>query len=129
MASAAGCWPGRPPPLTVRQHCGGRLAVEFIYGYVRGRKRCVRSIDEPCYVILTRPDRLPRDYRSQPNDATKDLSRLRSLTQREASLIRTFPESWDWDGVRLRDAWRMTDNAVPPQLAEHLSRALLAASS
>ena len=44
-------------------------------------------------------------------------------------MLQTFPHDWDWlpGVVRRCDAWHMVANAVPPLLAEHLGRALLAA--
>jgi DNA (cytosine-5)-methyltransferase 1 len=120
-------------PITVREHCGDRLAIRYYYRhwYGRaddGRKRCVWSIDEVGPTITCNPDKVPRGYKSRKGDATKDLSQVRALTLREVAMIQTFPDSWDWSGVKTADAFRMVGNAVPPRLGEHLGRVLLAAS-
>jgi site-specific DNA-cytosine methylase len=102
--------------------------LRYFYRHYRDQ-RCVWSVDEvgPTITNEYRRGRLPAHYRSRPGDATTDLSQVRALTLREAAMIQTFEDWWNWGGVRLRDAWQMVANAVPPKLAAHLGRALLKA--
>ena len=89
------------------------------------------SVDEvgPTITNEYRRGRLPAHYKSRPGDATTDLSQVRALTLREAAMLQTFPDRWDWlpGEVKRADAWQMVANAVPPKLARHLGKALLAA--
>lgn len=117
-------------PTTIRDYCGDRLATNYLYRhYYKGR--CIYSVDEvgPTITNEYRRGRIPPHYVPRPGDATSDLSKVRHMTLREASMLQTFPETWDWlpGVVRLSDAWQMVANAVPPKLAEHLGRVLLAA--
>jgi DNA (cytosine-5)-methyltransferase 1 len=117
-------------PTTIRDHCGDKLAIRYFYRHYRDQ-RCIWSIDEvgPTITNEYRRGRLPAHYRPRKGDATTDLSQVRALTLREAAMLQTFPDHWDWlpGRVRLSDAWQMVANAVPPKLGEHLGRALLAA--
>jgi DNA (cytosine-5)-methyltransferase 1 len=117
-------------PTTIRDHCGDRLGTDYFYRHYRN-ERCVWSIDEigPTITNEYRRGRLPAHYTPRPGDATTDLSRVRALTLREAAMIQTFEDDWNWlpGVVRVKDAWQMVANAVPPKLAEHLGRALIEA--
>lgn len=122
-------------PTTVREHCGDRLATRYYFRHWfgradDGRKRCVWSVDEVGPTVTCDPNTMPRGYRPRKGDATTDLALVRALTLRETALVQTFPPEWDWmpGVVRRPDAFRMVGNAVPPKLAEHLGRVLLAAS-
>jgi DNA (cytosine-5)-methyltransferase 1 len=121
-------------PMTVRDFCGDRLAINYFFRHWYGRaddgkKRCVWSADEVAPTITRDPGTMPRGYRSRKGDATKDLSQVRALTLHEAAMIQTFPIDWDWlpGEVRTADASRMVGNAVPPALGRHLGEVLLAA--
>ncbi len=122
-------------PMTVRDYCGDRLAIDYFYRHWYGRaddgkKRCVWSADEVAPTITCDPGTMPRGYRSRKGDATKDLSQVRALTLHEAAMIQTYPEDWDWlpGEVRTADAFRMVGNAVPSALGRHLGEVLLAAA-
>ena len=116
-------------PLTVRDYClsqGTSLAVECYYRAARYPSgRAIWGIDEPAPTIR-RAGRspLPPGYRLHRLDATTDLKRVRPLTLGEASLVQTFPASWDWCNTRLADRWLMLANAVPPRLGHHLGQVL-----
>jgi len=51
---------------------------------------------------------------------------LRRLTPRECAALQTFPPGWELP-TRAATAYRLIGNAVPPRLAYHLGRALMAA--
>ncbi len=116
-------------PMTVRDYClsqGTPLAVEYYYRAARyGSGRAIWGIDDPAPTIRTGSrSPLPPGYRSHRLDSTTDLKRVRVLTLREASLVQTFPASWDWCNTRLEDRWLMVANAVPPRLGHHLGQVL-----
>jgi len=115
-------------PLTVREHCQSHLAVEHYYVCARyPGSRAIWGIDEPAPTFRTSSNSpLPPGYRSHPRDSTKELSGVRALTLREASLVQTFPTDWDWCDTRLSDGWVMLANSVPPRMGYHLGRVLLA---
>ena len=99
----------------LRHHSEGIFLCERLFG--------------PTVTNEYRRGRIPAHYRPRPGDATADLSQVRHMTLREATMLQTFPEGWSWlpGVVLLSDAWQMVANAVPPKLAEHLGRALLEA--
>lgn len=114
-------------PLTVRQYMGAELDVEHYYRHPRSyARRGVFSVDEPSPTIrgVNRP--IPPGYKPHPGDATQDLTTVRPLTAAERARIQTFPPEWVWHGTRAEQEQQI-GNAVPPNLAEHIGRAVMAA--
>lgn len=54
------------------------------------------------------------------------MSQVRCLKAEEAAAIQTFPEWWNWGDLPAEEMWTLIGNAVPPVLAEHIGRAILA---
>ena len=117
-------------PMTVRDYCqaeGLPLAIDHYYVAALNRTcRAIRGTGEPAPTLRTSSrGPLPPGYRPHRLDSTTDLGRVRALTLREASLLQTFPASWDWCDGRIGDGWLLLANAVPPRLGRHLGRVLL----
>jgi DNA (cytosine-5)-methyltransferase 1 len=53
-------------------------------------------------------------------------ARMRRLTVEEAAALQTFPAWWKWRGPQ-GARFKQIGNAVPPNLAEHVARAVIAA--
>lgn len=116
-------------PLTVRDYCLSQdmpLAVQYYYHNSRyNNSRAIWGLDEPAPTLRSNGGLpLPTGYRPHPLDATTDLKLVRALMLPEASLVQTFPASWDWCDTRLKDGWLMLANSVPPGLGHHLGRVL-----
>lgn len=112
-------------PMTVREHCGDLIGVDYYYRHPRSYvRRGVFSIDEPSPTIrgVNRP--IPQGYRSHQGDRCLDLSRVRSLTTRERSYIQTFPASFILEGSKTA-LEQMIGNAVPINLAYYIASAIL----
>ena len=100
-------------PMTVREHCGDLIGVEYYYRHPRSYvRRGVFSIDEPSPTIrgVNRP--IPQGYRSHHGDRCLDLSSVRPLTTRERSYIQTFPDNFILEGSKTA-LEQMIGNAVP----------------
>lgn len=111
-------------PMTVREHFGTELTIDHYYRHPRSyARRGVFSLDEPSPTIrgVNRP--LPAGYPGHPGDTSRDYSNLRALTTAERARIQTFPASFDF-GPTKTAAEQMIGNAVPPNLAEYVARAL-----
>ena len=112
-------------PMTVREHCGDLIGVEYYYRHPRSYvRRGVFSIDEPSPTIrgVNRP--IPQGYRSHHGDRCLDLSSVRPLTTRERSYIHTFPDNFILEGSKTA-LEQMIGNAVPVNLAYYIASAIL----
>lgn len=112
-------------PMTVREHCGDLIGVEYYYRHPRSYvRRGVFSIDEPSPTIrgVNRP--IPQGYKSHHGDRCLDLSRVRPLTTRERSYIQTFPDNFILEGSKTA-LEQMIGNAVPVNLAYYIASAIL----
>lgn len=112
-------------PMTVRDHLGTRLGVEYYYRHPRSyARRGVFSIDEPSPTIrgVNRP--VPQGYPGHPGDPVPVTHNIRPLTTKERSLIQTFPESWDISGSK-SEVEQIIGNAVPVKLGEFIGKCLL----
>ena len=117
-------------PLTVREHLGSELGVEFYFhpplNYIR---RGVISIDEPAPTVRGAfSKKAPPGYRRHPRDAA-DPAEARGLTLRERARLQTFPKEWNWLEERLTQTalGLMVGNAVPPALARFVGECALEA--
>ena len=112
-------------PMTVRNYFGDTLGTEFYYRHPRSyARRAIFSIDEPSPTIrgVNRP--IPKSYKVHPNDACKDLTKVRALTTIERSQIQTFPRSFVLTGTKA-DIEQAIGNAVPVNLASYVASCLL----
>lgn len=64
--------------------------------------------------------------RQPPLHCLPEHARMRRLTVEEAAALQTFPKDLDWQGRR-NARYRQIGNAVPPVLAWHVGRAVMAA--
>lgn len=87
-------------------------------------QRCVFTVDEPSLTMLGRARRMPSTYAFKPNDATDDRSLVMSLTSAHMAALQHFPRGFEWrdtSSVRINQS---IGNAVPPDLAEIVARAI-----
>jgi DNA (cytosine-5)-methyltransferase 1 len=111
-------------PMTVREHLGESLGTDFYYMHPRSyARRAIFSIDEPSATIrgVNRP--IPVNYRFHHADKVKDLSKVRSLSSLERSLIQTFPQEFKWVGSKT-ETEQLIGNAVPVNMAYFIARAI-----
>jgi DNA (cytosine-5)-methyltransferase 1 len=73
----------------------------------------IRGVDRP----------VPPGYPPHPNDSAPISKKIRTLTQKERSLIQTFPEDFILD-IAKTNANTLIGNAVPVKLAEYVARIL-----
>jgi DNA (cytosine-5)-methyltransferase 1 len=112
-------------PMTVRDYFGNKLGTEYYYRHPRNyNRRAVYSIDEPSATIrgVNRP--IPDGYPGHPNDALKNLKKVRPLTTQERGEIQTFPKDFVWSGTKT-SIEQLIGNAVPVKLAEFVANALM----
>lgn len=80
---------------------------------------CRLRSDEPAPAVTSSAGRVSSGRNAHPFDD-------RALTPREAARLQTFPDAYRWIGDRW-PVYEMIGNAVPPMLAERVTRPLLAA--
>lgn len=110
---------------TIRDYLGDEFKTDFYYRHPRSyARRGIFSIDEPSPTIrgVNRP--IPPNYKIHSNDATYDISKVRSLTTLERARIQTFPKSFKLLGSKT-DLEQMIGNAVPVDLAKYVAEHLL----
>ena len=106
---------------TIRDYLGDELGTEFFYRHPRTyNRRAIFSIDEPSPTIrgVNRP--IPPKYKLHPNDATKDMSKVRPLTTIERARLQTFPSDFIFYGSKT-DLEQMIGNAVPVKLVSYVA--------
>lgn len=115
-------------PMAIRDALGDIDPHLYFHGRTYER-RAVRSIDGPAPTIRGVLRNPPPGYKRHRLDSA-DPSEVRAPTLDELSLIQGFPTDWIWRGKRCVIARtkivQMIGNAVPPPLAQHVGRAILA---
>lgn len=112
-------------PMTVFEHLGNDLGIEYFYRHPRSyQRRAIFSIHEPSPTIrgVNRP--IPKSYRKHKGDVCDIDENLRPLTTIERSYIQTFPKTFRFKGNK-SDLEQMIGNAVPVKLAEYVARCIL----
>lgn len=111
--------------LTVREYMGSSLDTEYYYMHPRSySRRAVFSVDEPSSTIrgINRP--IPKNYKEHRGDKASIDSGVRALTTRERACVQTFPANFKLPG-RKTNVELAIGNAVPPNLAEYIARAVV----
>jgi len=104
----------------------GDKATHYYYRHPRTyQRRAIFSVDELSPVIRGVNRTIPKTYKIHENDATSDISQVRSLTTEERARIQSFPKDFTVIGNK-GDKETQLGNAVPPLLAEGIARAILA---
>ena len=109
-------------PMTIRDYLGDSLKTNSYYMHPRSyNRRAIFSIDEPSSTIrgVNRP--IPKGYKFHPADKCKDLSMVRVLSDKERSLLQTFPETFIFTGKQT-SIEQMIGNAVPVKMAEFIAK-------
>ena len=109
--------------LSVADYLKDEIDTEFYYRHPRNySRRAIYSIFEPSATIrgVNRP--IPPNYPGHYLDAAS-LEDARPLTTYERSRIQTFPEDWQWIGMKT-DVELMIGNAVPVELARYVAEGL-----
>lgn len=105
-------------PMTVRDHFGDALPIEYYYRHPRTyARRGIFTVDEPSPTIrgVNRP--VPQGYAKHTGDPPgAELDAIRPLTTQERAQIQTFPPTFRFD-VAKTHAEQMIGNAVPVALA------------
>jgi len=114
----------REARMTIREHVGDALGVDFYYRHPRnwGRK-AVFSIDEPSPTIRSTNRRVPPGYTAHSTDAG-DYRVARALTVGERALIQTFPADFVLAGTTTEQDM-MVANAVPVNLAKWIGEVIM----
>lgn len=114
----------RDARMTIREHIGDTLGVDFYYRHPRnwGRK-AVFSIDEPSPTIRSTNRRVPPGYTAHETDAG-DYRLARPLTPAERALIQTFPSTFVFAGTTTEQDM-MVANAVPVNLAKWIGEVIM----
>ena len=115
-------------PLTVRDYfhsINEPLSTDHYFYYPRHYEhRCVYSVDEPAPTMLGRNGGVSGGVGEHPRNIVSPW-KTRPLTERERSLIQTFPKDYKWHGSKT-NINILIGNAVPVNLAESIGKALLA---
>jgi DNA (cytosine-5)-methyltransferase 1 len=111
--------------MTIHDYLGDSLGVEFYFRIPRSyTRRAVFSIYEPSVTIRGVERPIPKTYKKHPGDLVEIGPKVRSLSTIERSYIQTFPKSFKFEGTK-SDLNQMIGNAVPVNMAELVSKALL----
>ena len=113
-------------PMTVFEHLGENLEVEFYYRHPRSyQRRGIYSVHEPSPTVrgVNRP--IPGTYVKHSGDACEPNGKVRPLTTIERSYLQTFPENFKFTGSK-SDLEQMIGNAVPVKLAEYVANCIKA---
>ncbi len=112
--------------MTPRKYLGSELKIENYYRHPRSyARRAVFSTDEPSPTIrgVNRP--IPKGYPGHPGDSVPpNTPGLRPLTFYERMRIQSFPPEFVFVGTKTEN--EQMGNAVPPELAAFVARALTA---
>jgi DNA (cytosine-5)-methyltransferase 1 len=110
--------------MTLFDYFGDSLGFEHYFRVPRTyQRRGVFSIYEPAMTIRGVDRPVPSGYPAHPNDSAPISKKIRTLTQKERSLIQTFPENFILD-IPKTNANTLIGNAVPVKLAEYVARIL-----
>lgn len=107
--------------MTVRDYLGDSLHTEYYYMHPRSyNRRGVFSIDEPAVTIrgINRP--IPENYKRHHADKADVIDGVRALTTRERGYLQTFPDTFEFPGVKTNVELAI-GNAVPPSLAKYVA--------
>lgn len=110
--------------MTLFDYFGNSLGFEHYFRVPRTyQRRGVFSIYEPAMTIrgIDRP--VPSGYPPHPKDSAPISKNIRTLTQKERSLIQTFPKDFVLD-ISKTNANTLIGNAVPVKLAEYVAKIL-----
>lgn len=108
-------------PMTVFEHLGENLEIEFYYRHPRTyQRRGIFSVHEPSPTVrgVNRP--IPKTYVKHSGDACAPGGNVRPLTTTERSYLQTFPPDFKFFGNK-SDSEQMIGNAVPVKLAEYVA--------
>ncbi len=111
-------------PMTVFEHLGDNLEVEFYYRHPRSyKRRGIFSVHEPSPTVrgVNRP--IPKTYVRHSGDGCEPNGKVRPLTTIERSRLQTFPEDFNFFGNK-SDLEQMIGNAVPVNLAEYVANCI-----
>ena len=110
--------------MTLFDYFGDSLGFEHYFRVPRTyQRRGIFSIHEPAMTIRGVDRPVPSGYPPHPNDSAPISKKIRTLTQKERSLIQTFPEDFILD-IAKTNANTLIGNAVPVKLAEYVARIL-----
>ncbi len=110
--------------MTLFDYFGNSLGFEHYFRVPRTyQRRGVFSIHEPAMTIRGVDRPVPPGYPPHPNDSASVSKKIRTLTQKERSLIQTFPEDFVLD-IAKTNANTLIGNAVPVKLAEYVAKIL-----
>lgn len=110
--------------MTLIDYFGDSLGFEHYFRVPRTyQRRGVFSIHEPAMTIRGVDRPVPAGYPPHPNDSAPITKKIRTLTQKERSLIQTFPEDFIL-ATSKTNANTLIGNAVPVKLAEYVARIL-----
>ena len=110
--------------MTLFDYFGDSLGFEHYFRVPRTyQRRGVFSIYEPAMTIRGVDRPVPSGYPPHPNDSAPIGKNIRTLTQKERSLIQTFPEDFVLD-IAKTNANTLIGNAVPVKLAEYVAKIL-----
>ena len=110
--------------MTLRDYFGNSLGFEYYFRVPRSySRRGIFSIDEPAMTIRGVDRPVPKGYLGHHNDPVPLNDSIRTLTEKERSLIQTFPESFQFIGSKTI-VNQMIGNAVPVNLANFVANAL-----
>ena len=108
--------------MSIYDYLGTEFGTEFYYRHPRSyARRGIFSIYEPSPTVrgVNRP--IPPQYKFHSGDATRDISKVRSLTSLERARIQTFPKSFNFLDVKKTDLEQIIGNAVPVELASYVA--------
>lgn len=111
-------------PMTVFEHLGESLDIEFYYRHPRSyKRRGIFSVHEPSPTVrgVNRP--IPKTYVRHSGDGCAPDGKVRPLTTIERSYLQTFPKDFKFFGNK-SDLEQMIGNAVPVKLAEYAANCI-----
>ena len=114
-------------PLTVREYfrtIGEPLDTDHYFCRPYRGNRSVFSIDEPAPTMIGRNRNVSKGILEHPKNPVSPW-KTRSLTERERSLIQTFPKEYKWHGPKTHIN-TLIGNAVPVNLAKSIGMAVTA---
>lgn len=110
--------------MTLFDYFGDSLGFEHYFRVPRTyQRRGVFSTSEPAMTIRAVDRPVPAGYPPHPNDSAPISKKIRTLSQKERSLIQTFPEDFILHTAKT-SANTLIGNAVPVKLAEYVAKIL-----